>query len=49
MVFADLFFLFGFLPAFAILYLLARVLDKGLGGFHARNIILVLFSLIFYA
>lgn len=49
MVFADLFFLFGFLPAFAILYLLAKVLDKGFGGFHARNIILVLFSLIFYA
>ena len=49
MVFADLFFLFGFLPAFAILYLLAKVLDKGFGGFHARNIILELFSLIFYA
>ena len=49
MVFADLFFLFGFLPAFVILYLLARVLDKGLGGSHARNIMLVLFSLIFYA
>lgn len=37
MVFSDLFFLFAFIPAFAICYLLAR------------NVALVVFSLIFYA
>ncbi|MBQ2540126.1 MAG: MBOAT family protein, partial [Paludibacteraceae bacterium] len=49
MVFADLFFLFGFLPAFAICYLLAKLLDKGFESFRSRNFVLVLFSLIFYA
>ena len=45
MVFADLFFLFAFLPAFAICYLLAS-LAKGTG---VKNGVLVAFSLIFYA
>ena len=45
MVFADLFFLFAFLPAFAICYLLAG-LAKGNG---VKNGVLVLFSLVFYA
>ena len=49
MVFADLFFLFGFLPAFALSYLLARLLDKGFEGFRCRNMVLVFFSLLFYA
>ncbi len=49
MVFADLFFLFGFLPAFAISYLLAKLLDKGFSSFRCRNWVLVIFSLIFYA
>lgn len=39
MVFSDLFFLFAFLPAFALCYLLAR----------RANWVLVLFSLLFYA
>ena len=45
MVFADLFFLFAFLPAFAICYLLASLV-KGTG---VKNGVLVAFSLIFYA
>jgi alginate O-acetyltransferase complex protein AlgI len=45
MVFADLFFLFAFLPAFALCYLLAG-LAKGNG---VKNGVLVLFSLVFYA
>ena len=45
MVFADLFFLFAFLPAFAICYLLAG-LAKGNG---VKNGVLVIFSLVFYA
>ena len=45
MVFADLFFLFAFLPAFAFCYLLAG-LAKGNG---VKNGVLVAFSLIFYA
>ena len=55
MVFADLFFLFVFLPAFALLYLLAAWIDrrhtagKTMPSFRWRNNALVLFSLIFYA
>ena len=45
MVFADLFFLFAFLPAFAICYLFAS-LAKGVA---VKNLVLVVFSLIFYA
>ncbi len=45
MVFADLFFLFAFLPAFALCYLLAG-LAKGNG---VKNGVLVAFSLLFYA
>ena len=54
MVFSDLFFLFVFLPAFALCYLLAAWIDrrKGKEGaipFGWRNAALVLFSLVFYA
>ncbi|MBR0500404.1 MAG: MBOAT family protein [Bacteroidales bacterium] len=45
MVFADLFFLFAFIPAFALCYLLASLAP----GIRARNLVLVAFSLIFYA
>ena len=46
MVFSDLFFLFAFIPAFAICYILASLWRRSL---DVRNIILVIFSLIFYA
>lgn len=65
MVFSDLFFLFVFIPAFALMYLLAGWIDKKLlfrpssapssdtpperPKFMARNLSLVVFSLIFYA
>ena len=55
MVFADLFFLFVFLPAFALLYLLAAGIDRKCKSvktspcFRWRNNALVLFSLFFYA
>jgi len=56
MVFSDLFFLFAFLPAFSLCYLLATLLDRSFGqregacpDFTFRNLSLVLFSLIFYA
>jgi alginate O-acetyltransferase complex protein AlgI len=45
MVFADLFFLFAFLPAFALCYLLASLAE----GNRVKNGVLVVFSLIFYA
>lgn len=45
MVFADLFFLFAFLPAFAICYLLAGLAE----GNRVKNGVLVAFSLLFYA
>ena len=55
MVFSDLFFLFVFLPAFILLYTLGGVADKWLSRdrlhpvHYVKNIILVLFSLLFYA
>lgn len=55
MVFSDLFFLFVFLPAFALCYMAATWLDRqrSLGeeqkSHTAQNAALVLFSLIFYA
>lgn len=73
MVFSDLFFIFVFIPAFILTYLLAGVIDKKLlskkgsndiyydeetlsdrlrhpaNSFLARNLALVIFSLIFYA
>ena len=54
MVFSDLFFLFVFIPAFAICYLLATIIDRKLlsstnrRSCLSKNIIIVLFSLIFY-
>lgn len=56
MVFSDLLFIFVFLPAFIILYLLATLVDKRLapgklGGpsMRVRNFVLMLFSLGFYS
>ena len=55
MVFSDLFFLFVFLPAFALSYLVATWIDRGLSdgalqrSHVAQNSVLVVFSLIFYA
>ena len=54
MVFSDLFFLYVFLPSFALLYLLGTWIDKSAakGGqlsCRARNTVLVAFSFIFYA
>ncbi len=55
MVFSDLFFLFAFLPAFFIVYMLAAGVDRMVGRsslepqFSCRNLALVVFSLIFYA
>ena len=45
MVFADLFFLFAFLPAFALCYLLASLAE----GNRVKNGVLTAFSLLFYA
>lgn len=52
MVFSDLFFLFAFLPAFIMCYLIAALIDKSVGTHHGnalKNAALVVFSLIFYA
>ena len=55
MVFANLFFLFAFLPTFAVVYLLAGLFDKKLSpnklaaSNRCKNMALVVFSLIFYA
>ena len=56
MVFSDLFFLFVFLPAFALTYLAAAWIDSQIlmeePGEHChlfQNSTLVIFSLIFYA
>ena len=55
MVFSDLFFLFVFIPAFALCYLLGGIFDRTLLNkdvrktHQARNMSLVIFSLIFYA
>ena len=55
MVFSDLFFLFVFLPTFALCYMAAHWTDRLLSADEARptriveNATLVIFSLIFYA
>lgn len=55
MVFSDLFFLFIFIPAFMLCYLLAAFVDNRLlsteteRSNNARNSMLVIFSLVFYA
>ena len=50
MVFSDLFFLFVFLPTFALSYLTATWIDRQRQGGHAfANAVLTLFSLVFYA
>lgn len=55
MVFSDLFFLFVFIPLFALCYLIASLIEKPredsdkIESFAFRNSILVVFSLIFYA
>ena len=54
MVFSDLLFLLVFIPAFALCYMLATLLDKAMSKDGAdrrvlmRNIVIVLFSLMFY-
>ena len=54
MVFSDLLFLLVFIPAFALCYLLGTLVDKAMSKslvekrVLARNIVIVLFSLIFY-
>ena len=54
MVFSDLFFLFAFIPAFALCYIIASLIDRNLRKDAAaskclmRNITTVAFSLIFY-
>ncbi len=56
MVFSDLFFLFVFIPCFALLYLLGAGADKltspvdeALPHTTFRNVVLIIFSLLFYA
>ncbi|MBR3307401.1 MAG: MBOAT family protein [Lachnospiraceae bacterium] len=49
MIFADLFFVFVFLPCFFAFYLIAGLLEKKSGTTILKNGILLLFSLIFYA
>ena len=55
MVFSDLFFLFVFIPAFILCYILGGIIDRTLLNkdvrrtHQARNMSLVIFSLIFYA
>ena len=53
MVFSDLFFLFVFIPAFALCYMLAAMVDRWFSTpttsrMLLKNIVIVLFSLIFY-
>lgn len=55
--FTDLIFIFVFIPAFVLIYLLAGLIDKlfnrhkgaGCNRFVCRNVALVVFSLLFYA
>ena len=55
MVFSDLFFLFVFIPLFALCYMVAMWVDRRLStsrlqrGNALKNMVLVIFSLIFYA
>lgn len=61
MVFSDLFFLYTFIPAFIVCYIIAQCIDKyvlgdviaEIGNTHTsntmKNIVLVIFSLLFYA
>lgn len=55
MVFSDLFFLFVFIPLFALLYIIAGWIDKKISGSDyapcntLKNVVLVIFSLLFYA
>lgn len=51
MVFSDLLFLFAFIPAFTILYLLAGRIERryAINRHGIKNLVLVVFSLIFYA
>lgn len=55
MVFSDLFFIFAFIPSFALLYIIASLIDKKMKTSpdtpynRTKNWVLVLFSLLFYA
>ena len=55
MVFSDLFFIFAFIPSFALLYLIASLIDRKANVSTitpynlTKNWVLVMFSLLFYA
>ena len=49
MIFADLMFLYIFIPFFALTYFIARKLDSRSGSAAAQNCVLLIFSLLFYA
>ncbi len=49
MLFADLFFLYIFLPLFGVLYFFAWNRDQGIGRPKYENAVLILFSLLFYS
>lgn len=55
MVFSDLFFIFAFIPSFALLYLIASFIDRKANAStitpynRTKNWVLVMFSLLFYA
>ena len=49
MIFADLFFIYGFLPVFGILYGIAYAIEHKKETTALRNTVLILFSLLFYA
>ena len=48
MIFADLFFIYVFLPIFGILYGIAYAIEHKKGNTTLRNTVLILFSLLFY-
>ena len=49
MIFADLFFIYIFLPAFALCTMLAHFADARGGGMRFQNAVLIVFSFVFYA
>ena len=48
MIFADLFFIYVFLPVFGILYGIAYAIEHKKENTTLRNTVLILFSLLFY-
>ena len=49
MIFADLFFIYIFLPAFALCYLIAHLADGRTKSMRFENAVLIVFSFVFYA